>query len=315
MRALRYEAFGPVTEAAHWTEVACPDPGRGEARVRVDFVSLNPLDWKLVEGRFRLFAKSRPPAGIGVEFAGTVDALGAHVAAPAAGTPVFGFIDPFTQPPGALQDYVVLRAENLVPVPPGVEPAAAATLPVAAVSALQMCRAARVGAGMRVLVHGAAGGVGSYAIQVARALGATAVATGSRASQAFIATLGADAQLDYTQPLERWGGPFDAVLDCATSLAPRDAATLLARGGHYASTLPRFPGVVLDPIANPFRRTRRHTLRLAVRRADLAVLLRWMQDGHLCAPIGEVFPAARAVDALARSKGGHARGKLLVAFT
>lgn len=283
-------------------------------RVRVRFASLNPLDWKLVEGQFRLFAKSRPPAGVGVEFAGTIDALGAGVAEPGAGTLVFGFIDPFKQPPGALQDFVVLSAQDVVPVPPGVDPAAPATLPVAAVSALQMCRAAHVGAGMRVLVHGAAGGVGSYAVQIARALGAAVVATGSRASQPFLATLGADAQLDYTQPIERWGGPFDAVLDCATSLAPRDAAALLGRGGRYVSTLPRVPGIVLDPLVNPFRRTKRYTLRLAVRRPDLDVLLRWMQDGRVRAAISEILPAARTVEALARSKDGHVRGKLVIEF-
>lgn len=314
MRALRYQAYGPVADTVRWTEVARPDPGHGEVRVRVHFASLNPLDWKLVEGQFRVFAKSRPPAGIGTEFAGTIDALGANVAGPAAGTLVFGFIDPFRRPPGALQEFVVLPAQNVVPVPPGVDAAAAATLPVAAVSALQMCRSAHVGAGMRVLVHGAAGGVGSYAVQVVRALGAAAVATGSRASEAYLATLGADAQLDYAQPLERWGGPFDAVLDCASTLAPREAAAVLARGGHYVSTLPRLPGVVLDPLVNSFRRVKRHTLRLAARRADLDVLLRWMQDGRVRAAIGGILPASRAVEALARSKDGHVRGKLVVEF-
>jgi NADPH2:quinone reductase len=313
MRALRYERFGPVGEVARWTVVADPLPGPGEVRVRVAWASINPLDWKLVEGQFRLLAKSRPPCSIGTEFSGTVDALGAGVAGPAVGTRVLAFVNPFERRPGALQGLALARATDIIAVPETIALDAAATLPAAGQSALQMCRLAGVAAGRRVLVHGAAGGVGSFAVQIVRALGARAVATGSSASQTFIAALQPDLQFDYTQqPVSTWGGPFDAVLDCASTLTAADIASLLAAGGRYVSTLPKFPGMLLDPLLNPFRRTRRHALRLTPSRADLQTLLQWLVEGRVRPRISAYFAAADAVRALEQSKAGRARGKLLV---
>ena len=313
MRALRYERFGPVAEVAHWTDLPDPVPGPGRVRVRIAWASINPLDWKLVEGQFRWFAKSRPPCGIGAEFSGVVEALGPGVTAPAIGTRVLALLNPFAQPPGALQTHALLPATEAIRVPEAVPLDAASTLPVAGLSALQMCRLAGVQAGQRVLVHGAAGGVGSYAVQVVSALGASATATGSNTSQDFIATLGAGAQLDYSQqPPSSWGGPFDAVLDCATSLTSADASVLLGARGSYVATLPKFPGVVFDTLLNPLRARKRHALRLQPSAADLALLMQWMAEGRLVAHISARFPADEAVQALDLSKRGRARGKLVV---
>jgi NADPH:quinone reductase-like Zn-dependent oxidoreductase len=313
MRALRYEQFGPVGEVARWTELPDPAPGAGQVRVRIAWASINPLDWKLVEGQFRWFAKSRPPCGIGAEFSGVVDALGPGVTAPAIGTRMLALLNPFIQPPGALQTHVLLPAAEAIAVPDVLPLDAASTLPVAGLSALQMCRLAGLQAGQRVLVHGAAGGVGSYAVQVVRVLGASAVATGSAASQDFIATLGAAAHLDYTKgPPSSWGGPFDAVLDCASSLAPADVKALLGPRGSYVATLPKFPGVVFDALLNPLRARKRHTLRLQPSLADLATLMQWMADGRIAAQISARFPADEAVQALDLSRGGRVRGKLVV---
>lgn len=313
MRVLRYERFGPVAEVARWTDLPDPAPGAGQVRVRIAWASINPLDWKLVEGQFRWFAKSRPPCGVGAEFSGVVDALGPGVTAPAIGTRVLALLNPFIQPPGALQTHALLPAAEVIVLPDAVPLDAASTLPVAGLSALQMCQMAGVRPGQRVLVHGAAGGVGSYAVQVVRALGATAVATGSAASQDFIAMLGADAQVDYARQMpSSWGGPFDAVLDCASSLAPATARALLGDRGSYVATLPKFPGVVLDTLLNPLRARKRHTLRLQPTPADLATLLQWMADGRIVAQISARFPADEAVQALDLSKGGRVRGKLVV---
>lgn len=313
MRALRYERFGPVAEVARWAEVPDSAPGAGEVRVRIAWASINPLDWKLVEGHFRWLAKSRPPCGIGAEFSGTVDALGAGVTQPAVGTRVVGFINPFKRPPGALQTHARVQADALFVAPPGLALDALATLPVAGLSALQMCRLAGVQPGQRVLVHGAAGGVGSFAVQVVHALGASAVATGSAASQDFIATLKPQAQFDYrAQPPSAWSGPFDAVLDCTTTLSAAEVRTLLTPGGRYVATLPRFPSIALDPLLNVFRRTRHYALLLAPARVDMQTLLQWVTSGRVQPRISQRFEATDAVDALAQSKAGHARGKLVV---
>lgn len=312
MRALRYDTFGPVGAVARVTEVAQPRPGRGEVLVRVRYVSINPLDWKLVEGEFKLLAKSKPPCGIGTEFTGTIEAFGSGVSQPAIGTPVVGFINPMKRPPGALQQFVAVAARDVQPVDLA-DLEKACTLPVAGISALQMCRLANVRSGTRVLVHGAAGGVGSFAVQIVRMLGGTAVATGSKYSQEIIASLGAEARVNYmTQPVESWGGPFNAVLDCASTLGPEAVGTLLAGGGAYVRTLPALPTMLFDPLLNALRPIKRFTLRLQPNIEDLRTLLAWLRRERITPLITEQFALADAVNAFERSKSGRAHGKLVV---
>jgi NADPH:quinone reductase-like Zn-dependent oxidoreductase len=312
MRALRYDAFGPVDTMARLVEAAQPRPARGQVLVRVHFAAINPLDWKLVEGEFKLFFKSKPPAGIGTDFSGIVEALGSGVSQPAIGTPVVGFINPALRPPGALQQFVAVDARDVLPVGED-EMEAACTLPVAGMAALQICRLAEVKSGHRVLVHGAAGGVGNAAVQVVRALGARPVATCSRQSQPMVATLEPEAIVDYTaQRPASWGGPFNAVLDCACTLGSSEIAVLLSAGGHYVRTLPKFPATVLDETLNRLRPIKQHTLRLAPNANDLRTLLGLLRSGRIKPLISERFAFGNAVAALVRSRSGRAHGKLVV---
>lgn len=312
MRAWRYEAFGPVQQVLRLVEADDPVAAPGEAIVGVRWASANPLDFKLVEGRFRWLAKSRPPAGVGSEFSGDVLEVGAGVESLAVGARVVGYIDPWARPPGAMQTRVAVPARDLLEVPAGVALDVAATLPVAGMSALQLCSTAQVGPGKRVLVNGASGGVGGFAVQIARIRGAEVTGTGGSASQPVICELGARA-IDYNDPVERWGGPFDAVLDCAARLTAGDQKRLLAGGGRYISTLPAFPAVLVDPLRNLFARTRRYTLRLARNADDLRLLLAWAEEGRLAPQIAQRFAFDQLVAALVQLRDGHPRGKLLLA--
>jgi len=312
MRAWRYDAFGPVAAMARLAEISQPRPGRGQVLVRVHYTSINPLDWKLVEGEFKLFFKSKPPAGIGCEFSGVVEAIGSGVTTLAIGTPVVSYIDPTARPPGALQEHVAVDAATAVPVEAADLPVAC-TLPVAAMSALQMCRLAEVKSGHRVLVHGAGGGVGSFAVQVVRALGGRPVATGSRSSQALIRELEPEAAIDYgSQRVDNWGGPFNVVLDCASTLGSHDVGVLLAKGGACVRTLPSIPAVAFDPLLNMLRPVKRYTLRLKPNAEDLRTLVGWLRRGRIKPIVTERFSFANAVQALERSRSGKAHGKLVV---
>jgi NADPH:quinone reductase-like Zn-dependent oxidoreductase len=312
MRALRYAAFGPIAEVLRIEDLPAPVPAAHEVLIDVHAVGINPLDWKLVEGQFRLMAKSRPPCGVGAEFAGHVRSAGSNVTTLRAGDRVVAWLNPFEEPPRALAEQVVVPAAQCVVVPGTVPLDIAAVVPVAGLSALQLAAAVAVRPGQRILVHGAAGGVGSCLVSVLRDAGVTVVATGSAASQEFLRTLRPDAQVDYASPPSSWPGPFDAVIDCAARLDAAAVAVLLPRGGEFAVTLPSFPGVIFDPLLNRFRRLRRHTLRLQPDAGQVAELLKRVADGRLSIALTRRFPFEQALDALLASRGGHARGKLAV---
>jgi NADPH:quinone reductase-like Zn-dependent oxidoreductase len=315
MRALRYSSFGPIAQVLRHEELPEPTPGADEVVVRARFVGINPLDWKLVEGQFRLFAKSRPPCGVGAEFAGEVLRVGTQVSAVRPGDRVVAWLNPFAEPPRALAEQVCVPAQQCVQIPEAVSFDVAAVTPVAGLSALQMCNQVRARAGQRVLVHGAAGGVGSLVVPMLRERGATVVATGSAGSQAFIRTLGADAQVDYAAPATSWPGPFDAIIDCASKLDRSIVPMLMPAGGDIAVTLPSFPGVIFDPLLNPLRRIRWHTLRLEPNAAELAQVLAQVAAGKLTVRLTRTYPFDEAVEALAESRGGHTRGKIAVAIS
>lgn len=315
MRAWRYDAFGPIEAMARLVETSQPRPARGQVLVRVHYTSINPLDWKLVEGEYKLFAKSKPPAGIGTEFSGVVEAIGSGVTTLKIGTPVVSFVDPMARPPGALQEHVAVDAGIAVPIEAAELPVAC-TLPVAGISALQMCRLGEVKSGHRVLVHGAGGGVGSFAVQVVRALGGRPVATGSRHSQALIHDLAPEAAVDHDlQRIDNWGGPFNVVLDCSSTLGSHDIGVLLSKGGRYVRTLPSIPSVAFDPLLNALRPIKRYTLRLKPNAEDLRTLVGWMRRGRLRPMVTERYSFANAVQALELSRSGKARGKLVVQLT
>jgi NADPH:quinone reductase-like Zn-dependent oxidoreductase len=214
-----------------------------------------------------------------------------------------------------LAEQVAVPASQCVAIPRAVPLDNAAVVPVAGLSALQLCAMIDVKSGQRVLVHGAAGGVGSFVVPMLRDRGASVVATGSARSQAFLQTLRPDAQVDYGSPPSAWLGPFEAVIDCASRLDRAALPVLLPNGGHFAVTLPSFPGVIFDPLLNPFRRVRCHTLRLEPDAAQVAQVFALVAEGRVPVALTRTYPFDDAVKALAESRGGSARGKIAVAMT
>ena len=181
-------------------DVADPAPAVAQAKVRVRAVGLNPLDWKIRAGHMRLVPIVRPPPrGVGTDFAGDIVAVGGGALTRHVGERVLGSLMPFGRD-GALAQYVVVPLDRLVPIPANVTDEQAAALPVAAGTALQgLCDDAKVAAGQRVLINGAAGGVGHCAVQIAKALNAYVVGVCSERNAAFVRELGADEIVDYAR--------------------------------------------------------------------------------------------------------------------
>lgn len=314
MKALVQHGYGNPASVLRVEERPAPQPGPGEVRVRIRYAGINPLDWKLVEGSYRWMSKAKPPCGVGFDLAGEVFASGQGATRFARGARVAGLIPAFSRPPGAIAQHALVPEQMLVALPEHVPLDQAAALPVAGLSALQMCRLANVQRGRRVLVHGAAGGVGHLAAQIARNIGALVTVTGGSASKAMLKELRPERVIDYrTAPPAAWGA-YDAVLDCVGLLAPGDLRTLLADDGVYASTTPRFPQVVLDTVMNLVRKSKRRVLMLKLKPTDLEWVMQQLASGALRVVIMRSVPLAEAASALAQSRAGHVHGKLVVAI-
>jgi NADPH:quinone reductase-like Zn-dependent oxidoreductase len=315
VKALMHTGYGPVESHVRLEEQSLPAPAGNDVPVRVRFAGINPIDWKLVEGQHKLISRARPPCGVGFELAGEVHEAGAGAAGRfSRGARVAGLIPAFQRPPGAIAQYALVPAHLLVKLPDKVALEEAAALPIAGLSASKMCRLAKIERGRRVLVHGASGGVGHLAAQIARNLGGVVTVTGSQASQRLLQWLRPSAVVDRTTPSSTWGGPFDAVLDCTATLARVDIPRLLAVDGHYVSTVPQFPQVIADTLLNFVRRGKRHVLILKLVPADLEHLMQQLAAGHLRVAIEQKYPLAGAAQALAASRAGHVHGKLVVAI-
>jgi len=235
VRALRYDRFGPPA-TLHVVTVPTPEPGAGELSVRVTAAGLNPLDGKIRAGTLRwLPVLERPPRGTGADFAGIVEQVGAGVRGFAPGDRVFGSLSPL-QRQGSFAEVVVVRPDRIAAVPPRVSLESAAALPVAGGTAVQaLTDDVRLRAGQRLLVTGAAGGVGATAVQYAKHLGARVTGVCSAGNADYVRTLGADAVVDYA--MTDWtrgdGGHHDVILDAACASDFGRARRALAPDGVY----------------------------------------------------------------------------------
>ena len=209
-RAVLIRAYGDAA-AAEIAEIARPAAGQGQVLVRVRAAGVNGIDWKVREGFVRDAFPLQLPAVLGIELAGTVEAIGPGASRFRVGDRVMGPLGGL----GAYAEVVTVDEANLVRTPQGLDDVHAAGLPVAAVAAWQsLHHAGPIAAGQRILIHGAAGGLGGYAVQYAKRAGAEVFATASAAHVEYVRSLGADHVIDYrTRRFESVARDIDLVLD------------------------------------------------------------------------------------------------------
>ena len=209
-RAVLIRAYGGV-DAAEIAVIERPAAGPGQVLVRVRAAGVNGIDWKVREGFVREAFPLQLPAVLGIELAGVVEALGSGASRFRVGDRVMGPLGSL----GAYADFVAVDEANLVRTPQGLDDVHAAGIPVAAVAAWQsLHHAGPIAAGQRILIHGAAGGLGGYAVQYAKRAGAEVFATGSTAHVEYVRSLGADHIIDYkTERFESAARDIDLVLD------------------------------------------------------------------------------------------------------
>lgn len=330
MRAFVLTRYGGP-EAAELREVPIPAPGPGALRIRVHAAGLNPVDFKTREGKLKVIRRYPLPAVMGNELAGTVDACGPGVVGFAPGDRVYARVDKDDM--GALAEYACVRAELVARMPARLDFDAAAGVPLAALTALQALRdELRVAPGQRIFIPGGAGGVGTFAIQLAKRFGATVATTASPRGEALVRRLGADIVVDYTQRrFEDELRDYDGVFDLLGGETLERSFAVVKRGGMVVSIsgmpepetarkdLGRGGLVPLFWLAS--FGTRRVAKRFGVRYRylfmrpsgpDLAELARFIDAGELEVVIDRVVPLARVAEAFAYLESGRAKGKVVV---
>ena len=317
MRALRFHTYGPP-DVLRIDEVPEPSPEAGQVKVRVHAACLNPIDWKIRAGHVRLVPLFRsPPRGVGSDFAGEIVAIGAGPSARLVGERVFGSLLQFGRE-GALADFIVVSDERVLPLPDDVDFAQAAALPVAAGTALQaLTDEAHVGPGQRVLITGAAGGVGHFAVQIAKHLGAYVVGVCSEANAAFVRELGADEVVDYARDdYTRRSDRFDVVFDAACASSFGAASNVMTPSGVYintSGTVAALLGTAASAVLARFTSRQRaipFTLRHDARIWQRALQL--VRQKALKAHIERTITLEEVADAQRAMETGHGRGKIVV---
>lgn len=304
MKAARIDRFGGP-EVIHIEEVPIPRPGAGEVLVRVVAAGVNPVDYKIREGLYPAVTDDLLPLALGRELAGTVESLGEGVTGMSKGDRVFAMIGA----DGGYAEYARVKLEYLDRVPDHIEMATAAAVPLAGHTAWQaLFDQGGLVAGQRVLIHGGSGGVGHFAVQFAKAKGATVYATGSESSLAFIRSLGADRAIDYkAERFEAVCSDLDLVIDLIGGDTQTRSWAVLREGGRLVSTL-------TEPKQDRPEAKGKHGMRFTAQPsgAQLMEIAALITADKVRPVVHKTFPLEQAAEAQRYLKEEHVQGKIVL---
>jgi len=312
VKAIVCRSYGPP-EALRLEDVAIPAAGPNEVLIRVRAASVNQID-KLIRGRpyvtRAMTGWARPKdARVGCDLAGEVEAVGRDVTRFRAGDQVFG------TGRGAFAEYATVSEDRLAVKPPGVTFEEAASTPVAAITALQALRdRASLRPGQEILINGAAGGVGTFAVQLARMFGARVTAVCSSGNTGLVESLGAAAVVDYSKAdFTRLPPKFDVVLDCVGNRSLRACCRVLHPSGTYLAVgTPSLTHLLAVKMASPLVRQKVVVFMARIRSEDLRMLADLLRSRAIVPVVGDRFSLGDTPAAIRRLETGHARGKLVI---
>jgi NADPH:quinone reductase-like Zn-dependent oxidoreductase len=317
MKALVHERYG--FDALEVRDIATPTPADEEVLVRVRAASVNPSDWYGVKGMIARRARGggwrRPKEiSVGTDFAGTVEAVGANVTKFKPGDEVFGGRN------GAIAEYVAVREDRAIALKPAnLSFEEAGGVAIAGITALQGLRdKAKVQPGQKVLINGASGGVGTFAVQIAKVLGAEVTAVCSTRNVDIARSLGADRVVDYTrEDFTRDRALYDVFVDVVGSRTWSDSRSVLKPGGTFV--------VVGAPKTHPLRRLARMLLAGKTSRRqnvvffiakltgdEMNAMRELLESGKVKTVVDRTYPLSDAADAFRYLGDGHAQGKIVV---
>jgi NADPH:quinone reductase-like Zn-dependent oxidoreductase len=311
MRAIAEDEFGgPVT----LMNLPIPEIGADEVLIRVRAAGVNPFDWKVADGVLKDEKEHRFPLILGVDAAGVVEQVGADVTGLFEGDEVYGYLSKPVMGMGTYAEHVGAPAAIVARKPESVGFAEAAALPTPALTAMDLVDAVDLGEGKTVLIVGATGGVGSYAVQLAARRGASVLATARQANEAFVRELGATETIDHTREdvveTVRAAHPdgIEAIIDVVSGPeALSRMAGLVKEGGRIASSV---SAADVESLALRSIEAKNISMQPSAQRLEE---LSWMVDaGEISVRLERTFPLENAREALVESRTGHVRGKIVL---
>jgi NADPH:quinone reductase-like Zn-dependent oxidoreductase len=307
MKAIRIHNYGGP-EVLQYEDAPRPEPQAGEVLVRVHAAGVNPIDWKVREGHMKDFWPHKFPLILGWDVSGTVEEVGSGPAAEGRfkiGDEVYSLPDPTRN--GAYADYIVVREPELALKPNSLHHIRAAAVPLAALTAWQsLFDTAQLQPGQRVLIHAGSGGVGHFAVQLAKWKGAYVFATASTKNQDLLRELGVDEPIDYTQQrFEDIARKIDIVLDTLGDETQERSWSVLKKGGVLVS-------LVQPPSEEKAKElgVRAAIIGVQPNGAQLAEIAKIIDSGKLALVIDHILPLSEARRAHELSQSGHTHGKI-----
>ncbi|RLM74370.1 hypothetical protein C2845_PM15G05210 [Panicum miliaceum] len=321
MRAVQYDACGGGAAGLKLVEVPIPAAKKNELLLKLEAASINPVDWKVQKGMLRPFLPRKLPFIPVTDVAGIVVDVGPGVNGFQAGDQVVAMLNSFYG--GGLAEYAVAFENLTVKRPPEVSAAEGAGLPIAAGTALQALRTIGAkfdgtGEPLNVLITAASGGVGLYAVQLAKLAGLHVTATCGARNVELVKSLGADEVLDYRTPegtslQSPSGKKYDGIVHCTVGVSWSTFEPVLANTGRVIDITPNFTAILKSALHKvTFARKRLVPLLLLPNKDDLEFLVGLLKDGKMKTLIDSRFPLSEASKAWEKSIEGHATGKIIV---
>lgn len=308
MKAAYIEAYGPLEQAVRVGERPAPQAGDSDVLIEVRAAGINPIDWKIAEGHAKAWIPLALPAVLGNEASGVVKAAGSRVTRFKPGDEVYVRVDGARA--GAYAELLATDEKFVALKPRGVDFAAAAAVPLAGLTAWQiLTEQMKLQRGQTVLVHAGSGGVGSFAIQFAKHMGARVVTTAGPQGVELARSLGADAVVDYTtQRFEDAAKDVDAVFDTIGGETQARSLKVLKRGGVLASIV----GAAVKPEDAAAAGVQLKAVLMRPDGAQLDEIARLIDAGAVKPVVERTFPLGEAKQALMTSRAGRAKGKLVL---
>jgi NADPH:quinone reductase-like Zn-dependent oxidoreductase len=306
MKAVRMHVYGGP-EVLKYEDAPRPKAGPGEVLIRVRAAGVNPVDWKIREGYLKQILGHPLPLILGWDLSGVVEGTGPGVTRLRVGDEVYS--RPDISRDGAYAEYIAVKESEVALKPRSIDHTHAAAIPLAGLTAWQsLFDAAQLNSGQTVLIHAAAGGVGSFAVQLAKWKGARVIGTASKRNHDFLRTLGADETIDYTEArFEDVAHHVDVVLDTMAGDTQTRSWKVLKKGGILVSILT--PPSPEEAAAHGVRQA---FVFVQPNASQLAEIAKLVDSGKLKAILETILPLSEARRDQEISAGGHARGKIVL---